>query len=75
MTFLDIIVGQQLARGSVVSHPALIQHISAIGDIERTRNRMACDAVACAASEDWRARQDSNLQPDRYEREDNGQLR
>src|SRR4030088_721227 len=29
---------------------------------------MACGAVACAASEDWRAQQDSNLRPDRYER-------
>jgi hypothetical protein len=27
------------------------------------------------ASEGWWARQDSNLQPDRYEREDNGQFR
>jgi hypothetical protein len=62
-------------RDSVVNHPALIEHISAIGDIERTRNRMARGAVACAASEDWRARQDSNLRPDRYEREDKGRDR
>jgi len=62
-------------RDSVVNHPALIEHISAIGDIERTRKRMACGAAACAASEDWRARQDSNLRPDRYEREDKGRDR
>ncbi|MCK1317452.1 hypothetical protein [Bradyrhizobium sp. 23] len=31
----------------------------------------ACLAEAREASEGWRARQDSNLQPDRYERRDN----
>ena len=39
------------------------------------RPMLACLAVAREASEGWWARQDSNLQPDRYERESNARIR
>jgi hypothetical protein len=36
---------------------------------------LACLAIAREASEGWWARQDSNLQPDRYERQNIDQVR
>ena len=38
-------------------------------------HEVACRAVAGETSEGWWARQDSNLQPDRYERQNIDQLR
>src|SRR3954453_8862946 len=48
----------RLRRSATARQPSLASDV----------NETACPAVAREASEGWWARQDSNLQPDRYER-------
>src|SRR5437899_11812908 len=58
----EILVGER-ARSAFAKASARRPSLASLGIAA-----LACQAVAREASEGWWARQDSNLQPDRYER-------